>query len=286
MVDNCDITEEIPVDIEPVCSDKIDLDKHLHDVHLQENEYEKLPDSENHQEKTAEKPDIVECTDTERIEEKPAVLGEIAKGNENIRDRDPDIVPGQPPIPGLNSESVNEEQEGSETCKKLDQEEELRLNFNDGIKKENLEILDSPDCNNASRDIVTENVTIEEEKNNESFDETVDVDCVVEVNHSMNPTFVENNKEFSEQMNSDIEAETDFGKIEEPVTTQNKEVLTILENNFSNQKNDILFEQNQNDANSQIVENDEIKSTLEENLVSESKLNDLTNRILKESHKL
>ena len=270
VVDNCDITEEIPEDLEPVCCDKIDPDKH----------------SENLEEKTAEKPDIVDCIDTERIEENPAV-GEIAKGDENMRDRErePNVVPGQPPILGLNNESVrltvSEEQGLTETCKKLDQEEESGLNSNDGLKKENLGILESPECDNGSRDIVTENMTIEE-KNNESFDDTVDVECVVELDHSMSPTFVEGNKEFSEQMNSDIEAETDFEKFEEPVTTHNKQALTILENNFSNQKSEII----QNDENSQIVENDEIKFTSEETLVSESKLNDYTTRILKKSLKV
>ena len=33
----------------------------------------------------------------------------------------------------------------------------------DDIKKENLEILESSECNNAPRDILTENITIEEE---------------------------------------------------------------------------------------------------------------------------
>ena len=252
VLDNCDITEES--DIEPLCNDEIGPDKHLHDVNLEANENEELPDSENLEEKAAEKPDIVDCTNTERMEETPAV-GESAKGAENMK--------------CLKSESVS------------DQEEEIGLNSNDDIKKEIFEILESPECNNDSRDIVTENMTIEEEKNNESIDDTIAVGCVVELNHPMNPTFVESIKEFPEQLNSDREAEGDFEKFEldEPVSTQDMEAPTILENNFSTQKSDVSFEEHQNDDNSQIVENDEITLTLEENLLGESKLDDHTSRI-------
>ena len=110
--------------------------------------------------------------------------------------------------------------------------------------------------------------------------DTVDVDLVVELNHPMNSTLGESYKEFAEQMNADIENETDFEKFEsdDPVSTEKKDAPTILANNFCNQKSEISIQQDENDENSQIVENDEMTFTLE------SKLNDHTTRIKKKSH--